>query len=63
MCYWYWQDLCMSMKILNFHYNYSRQNSFHCCNLIFVFVMGNQLLHIYVEAVIYINRELGSEMM
>ena len=42
------------MKILNFHYNHSHQHSFHCCNIIFVFVMGNGFLHIYVEAVIYV---------
>ena len=40
----------------NFHYNNSCQNSFCCCNVIFVFMMGNRFLHIYVEAVIYQSR-------
>ena len=55
MCHWFWQDLSMSMKIPNFRYKHSCQTSFHCCNVAFVFVMGNQFLHIYVEVIICIR--------
>ena len=43
----------MCMKIPNFQDNHSCQNRFHCYYVVFVFVIGNQFLHIYVEVVIY----------
>ena len=46
----------MSMKMSNFHYNYCHQTSFHCSNVTFVFVMGYQILHIYVEVVICVAK-------
>ena len=52
MSHWFCQDPSMSMKILNFHYNHSRQNTFHCYYVVLAFVIGNRFLHIYVEAVI-----------
>ena len=47
---------CMAMKIPNFHYNHSHQNRFCCYYIVFMFVIGNQFLHIYMEVVIYIIR-------
>ena len=41
MSHWFSPDTNMSMKILNFHYNHSLQNSFRCYYVVFVFVIGN----------------------
>ena len=53
ICHQFWQEVWIFMKILNFHYVHSHQTCFCYCNVTFVFVLGNQFLHIYVEPVIY----------
>ena len=52
---WFCQDPSMSMKISNFHYDHFCQNRFRCYYIFFMFVIGNQILHIYMEPVLCIS--------